>query len=205
MPGANTWTTSLKDHSVPVLQVLSSGIKVMFLVSWQHDTHMLCMSFAVLAELALKLICSVPLFSNTPHLTVCVCGNTAVSIIVHVRDGCGLTACMPTESTACVCVFVWRRERECLCWLVRAFSCTCRTWPSYWRAALFWGSCQCSRVWWGAPGPGRHSRAMLMLQGWWCYTGLTPGNTRITTIPWKKSHLKMKISVHKSPCIYFKL
>lgn len=46
------------------------------------------------------------------------------------KYSCCLTVCM-RKSTVCVCVCLClcegRKESDCLCWLVRASSCTCRT------------------------------------------------------------------------------
>lgn len=54
---------------------------------------------------------------------------------------------------------------------VLRFSCTCRTWQPYWRAARLLGSDLRSKEWWGAPSPEEHSRGRRMLQGSMCCRG----------------------------------
>lgn len=96
---------------------------------WYHDgTGPVC---CVCIELALN--CSVPLFSNTPLLTMSVWKHCCeYNSACKRKYSCGMYA-----QVHCMCVCLCEGKRVCLCWLVRASSCTCRTSPSYWRAALF--------------------------------------------------------------------
>lgn len=61
------------------------------------------------------------------------------------------------------------------------FSCTCRTWQPYLRAARLLGSDLRSKGWWGVPSPEEHSRARRMLRGSMCCRGSTAARTGETS------------------------
>lgn len=92
-----TYTNQILQYYT-VLLPLSIGIKVKFLVSWQHWSCMLCMNWT-----STEVFCTSFVQHTTPD---CACVKYCMKMY-----SCGLTVCMP-KSTICVCVSVYTCVKE---------------------------------------------------------------------------------------------